>query len=197
MPRNATIEGLLDSVHIALLKPKGFVKRSGRSESREAPFHRAVTVLAARTNTNALAEFDLNLVVAHDDFNPYASEGVRSGIGQQNDCLARVRLRLLAGLTDPYYWQVCSSEPTSVLAQRLLEAFSTYALPVLDRMRTLEGIAEFFASQDPKRHLLSRLWVLKKIGMHAEAGRIAEMAIQDAPVDKRKAINALIARAEA
>ena len=177
-------DGIFKSAHQALLKPAGFVLRSSRSVHHRTPLHRAVVLASQPTDTQQIVDFDMMIIVAHDEFNPHCSLGVKPGLAQRNDALLNWGLRAMAGPSAPY-WSLREGDDAEVIQAHVFEAIQKFALPILAQCETLQGLVEAHAARGFHNYRASS-WLLNRLGQRDEAVQVIQMAVARAPHEKSR-----------
>lgn len=113
---------VLRKIHTLWLKEMGFVMRSRRSEWHYGPMHRAVAVISFDTNTTDWVEFDVTLCAAHDEYNPFKANGLKSGFAHKDVQLISIGL---AQLSDSALraWSLRSDVDVEVVLHKVMLAF--------------------------------------------------------------------------
>ena len=187
-------DDLFRRLHSDFLKPRGYVSRAGRSELRTPPILRAVLLRSSRWNTANRVRFDVNLKVAHDDYNPWTRIGARAGTGLKDVGLIDLGLAALAGVPGKMWTLDASANVTAVEGQ-VRDALERIGLPILNRMETLEGIVSLYAERGPAAGCVPRSWALVQLGRREEALKVVEAEMQQAPHEKARSFaSALLER---
>jgi len=163
-PRDA----LFAELHDQFLKPAGY-KRRGRSSkltTREGVVL-SIVLESSTWNTVLRSDFGISLVAAHQIYG--------------RNMLVNIPLRRQA---DPPLQRWTMNEENRVeVSHAVRQAFTCVALPLLERMSTLEGLVSVCADFGPFRFFEARSWCLRRLGRDAEAQQVVRDAIDHAPHD--------------
>lgn len=119
------------------------------------------------------------IVVAHDEFNPHKSFGVRPGLRLRDDSLLALSLRRLIEPGSPY-WSIVDAKDFVDIQAEIFDAINTIAKPMLSQCQTLEGLIDIHASRNFSNYRASS-WLLNRLGRRAQAIQVIEAAIAAAP----------------
>jgi hypothetical protein len=179
--RNAIYKRL----HQSYMRPAGYALRSFRSEQHAPPFHRALVLRSQPWNSAESVDFDLEIVVAHDDYNPYRANGLKVGLGGQDVSLLSWGLAQIHD-SSRRYWTLSSDVNLEAVEVQLRVAIENHAIPILRQTETLEGLVSAYAERGPSAGYKPRSWALMKMGDIEAARGVVRAAIENAPHEKAR-----------
>jgi hypothetical protein len=128
-------------------------------------------------------DFDLEIVVAHDEFNPYKANGLKVGLGAQDVSLLSWGLAQIQH-SSRRYWTLNSDTDVEAVEGQLRMAIENHAIPILLRTETLEDLVSLYAERGPSAGYKPRSWALMKMGDIQAARSVVRAAIDNAPHER-------------
>jgi hypothetical protein len=179
----AVRDAIYKRLHQSYMRPAGYALRSSRSEQHTPPFHRALALRSQPWNTAESVDFDLEIVVAHDDYNPYKANGLKVGLGGQDVSLLSWGLAQIQN-SSRRYWTLNSDADLEAVEGQVRMAIEKHAIPILRRTETLEGLVSLYAERGPSAGYKPHSWALLKMGNIGAARSVVQAAIDTAPHEK-------------
>jgi hypothetical protein len=160
---------LLRDIHLQWLKPVGFRKIGRRCQVQfESGLIVSVVLESGSSYQFGPTSFGFELCAMHPSFDKKQTLIILD-LPRHSEKFQR--------------WTYEYGAPTDDLFTRIKLLFSQTGLPLLERMCTLESLAELFTELDSVWHYRGHAWCLDSLDRPDEATQVVERAISRAPHD--------------
>lgn len=167
----ALIDAVIRAGAAPLLKARGF-KKTARNFSKDDPLSTAfIQFQASQWNSPDSARFTINVWRYFHALRPRSGAGCRNPRFESALYSVGVRIGHLMASHQDFWWTITASDDHAAIAAEVTLALEELALPYLDRISTLEGLAEHgghhpLAGETPYLAVAS---ALAKLGRNDEA----------------------------
>jgi len=141
MTPQEVIKEVASSLHVEVLKPRGF-RKSGNNWVRPDEWPKAIGLQNSKWNGASEAQFTINLGVSIAKLHELSGAVPFTGSPKEYDCDVRLRIGQLFEYPRDHWWKVNSSESPDRLVKEVAVAIVDHGIPWLESLDSYVAIGE-------------------------------------------------------